>query len=403
MTDDPGLERQIEALEQRISSLSAAILRINESLDLATVLREVVVCAGALTGARLGVIATVDEAGAPLDFVSSGFTDEEHRRMATWPDGPRLFEHMRDLTAPLRVANLAEWGRDLGFSTELLPPYTFLGMPLRDRGRHVGNFYLSAKDGEEEFTDADEEILALFASQAATAVANARTHQAEQRARADLEALVETTPVGVVVFDARTGVPLSMNREAKRMVECLRTPGLPTEHLLEIITCRLADGRELALDRFPLARELVSAETMRAEEIELSVPDGRRVSALVNATPIRSTEGTVETVVVTMQDLAPLEELERQRAAFLDMVSHELRAPLASIHRLRRHPGQYRHDARPGGDARVLSHHRRAGRAHARPHQATCSTRGASTRARCRSRPSRRRWRCWWTGRATPS
>ena len=52
---------------------------------------------------------------------------------------------------------------------------------------------------------------------------------------------------------------------------------------------------------------------------------------LVNATPIRSGEGEVESVVVTAQDLAPLEELERLRAEFLGMVSHELRAPLAAI------------------------------------------------------------------------
>ena len=35
--------------------------------------------------------------------------------------------------------------------------------------------------------------------------------------------------------------------------------------------------------------------------------------------------------MVTLQDLAPLEELERLRAEFLGMVSHELRAPLTSI------------------------------------------------------------------------
>ncbi len=39
----------------------------------------------------------------------------------------------------------------------------------------------------------------------------------------------------------------------------------------------------------------------------------------------------MESVVVTLQDLTPLEELERQRAEFLGVVSHELRAPLASI------------------------------------------------------------------------
>ena len=77
--------------------------------------------------------------------------------------------------------------------------------------------------------------------------------------------------------------------------------------------------------------ELSNARTVRAEEIVLSVPDGRSVTTLINATPIRSGEGAVESVVVTMQDLAPLEELERLRSEFLGMVSHELRAPLTSI------------------------------------------------------------------------
>ena len=39
----------------------------------------------------------------------------------------------------------------------------------------------------------------------------------------------------------------------------------------------------------------------------------------------------VESVVVTMQDLAPLQQMDRMRAEFLSMVSHELRAPLTSI------------------------------------------------------------------------
>ena len=70
---------------------------------------------------------------------------------------------------------------------------------------------------------------------------------------------------------------------------------------------------------------------MRAEEIVLQAPDGRSVTTLVNATPIRSEEGEVESVVVTMQDMTPLEDLERLRAEFLGMVSHELRTPLAAI------------------------------------------------------------------------
>ena len=325
------LARENAALRGQISRLGGAILRINESLELATVLREVVEAACALTAARFGVIATVDGAGNVRDFVSTGLTPDEHRGMAQWPDGPRLFAHLRDLPSPLRTADLEGYVRDLGFRTDALPSRSLMGMALSRGGERVGNFYVAGKEGGGEFGAGDEEVMVLFASQAAAAIVNARTYRDEQRVRNDLEALVDTSPVGIVVFDARTGAPLRFNREAQRVVGSLRTPGESEEQLLEVLTCRLADGREIALGQLALSREFSAVGTLRAEEVELRVPDGRRVGVLVNLTPTHSAEGGVETVVVSMQDLAPLEELERQRAGFLDMVSHELRAPLTSI------------------------------------------------------------------------
>ena len=331
MTDHDQTAAENAALRARISALSAASLRISASLDLETVLNEVVESARSLTGARYGAIATIDEAGVPQDFVTSGFTAEEHRNMEEWPDGPRLFEFFRDLPGPLRIPDVSAYVRSLGFSSDRLPSKTFQGMPMRHLGVHVGNFYLVEKEGGEAFTDEDEEILVLFASQAATAIANARTYRAEQRARAGLEALIETSPVGVSVFDAQTGDLVSINREARRIVKSLCGPGQSAEQLLGVITCRRADGREVALDRLPMAQALSSAETVRAEEVVLSVPDGRSVTTLINATPIHGPDGALASVVVTLQDLAPLRELERMRAEFLGMVSHELRAPLTSI------------------------------------------------------------------------
>ena len=331
MTDSDDPRQAIDTLRARISSLSSALIRISKSLDLPTVLREVVESSRALTGARYGAIATIDESGVPQDFVTSGMSDDEHRRMAEWPEGPRLFKHFRDLPGPLRLADVRQFVRSLGFSSDLLPQAAFWGTAMRHHDVHVGNFYLCDKESGQEFTSEDEEVLLLLASQAATAIANARTHRAEQQARGDLEALVDTSPVGVVVLAARTGNLMSLNREAKRLMEGLRTPGHPPEALLKVITLRRADGREIALDQLPLARELSAAETVRGEEIELSVPDGRSITTLVNATPIRSVDGTVESVVVTMQDLGPLQELERLRAEFLGMVSHELRAPLITV------------------------------------------------------------------------
>ena len=331
MKNPDELQREIEVLRDRLSRLSAAVLRVSASLDLNTVLQEVVESARALTGARYGAITTIDARGQARDFVSSGLTPEEHRQLAEWPDGPRLFEHLQGLPAPLRLRDARAYVRSLGFSSDLILTTSMQGTPMRHRGTHVGNFFLGDKEGGEEFSSEDEEVLMLFAAQAATAIANARTYRDEQRARADLEALIDTSPVGVVVLDARSGTVVSLNQEARRIVDGLRMPGRSPEELLEVVTCQRADGHEVSLAEFPLAQQLSSAETVRAEEIEISVPDGRRVNTLINATPIRSADGEVESVVVTMQDLAPLEDLERMRAEFLSMVSHELRAPLAAI------------------------------------------------------------------------
>ncbi len=55
---NPGeLQRENQALRDRLSRLSAASLRINESLDFETVLQGALDSACSLTGARYGVIA----------------------------------------------------------------------------------------------------------------------------------------------------------------------------------------------------------------------------------------------------------------------------------------------------------------------------------------------------------
>ena len=317
----------------RLTRLSEASLRINESLDLGDVLQGVLDSARSLTGARYSVITTLDERGSLEDFLVSGLTSGEARRLWEIPEGLMFFEHLGNLTGPIRVGDFAGLVRTLGLPELRLPVpvSSYLAAPLRHQGEVVGNIYLTHSQPGREFSREDEETLVMFASQAALVIANARRHRAERRARADLETLVDTSPVGVIVFDARSGRPVSFNREARRIVDVLRDPDQTAEMLLELMTVRRADGREISLREFPIAEALSAGETVRAEEIVMEVPGGRSVTVLLNATPIRSEGGEVESVIVTMQDLTPLEELERLRAEFLGMVSHELRTPLTSI------------------------------------------------------------------------
>ena len=125
--------------------------------------------------------------------------------MVAWADGPKLLAHFRDLAGPLRLSDLSAYVRALGFSTDLMVSEAMQSVPMRHHDVPVGIFFIAEKECGREFTSDDEEIVTLFASQAATAIANARAHRAEQRARTDLETLIEISPVGVAVFDGAAG------------------------------------------------------------------------------------------------------------------------------------------------------------------------------------------------------
>ena len=336
MNTPDELMRENEVLRELLSKLSEASLRITEDLDFNSVLQGVLDSARSLTGARYGVIVLHDDAGIIEDFLSSGMTAEEAENLWTIPGRLRHFEHLGKIPRPLRIPDLFGHIRSLGLPEMSLPldvgpRMSFLGSPVQHQGARVGTIFLAEKEDSQEFTYADEETLALFATQAAMAIANAHKHREEQRARADLETLIDISPVGVVVLDAVAGTLKSFNRETQRIFDSLRNPDQTQEEFLGTMTFRRADGREISMQKFPMAELLSVGETVWAEEIVISVPDGRSVTVLLNATPIHSNEGAVESVVVTLQDMAAVEELERMRAEFLAMVSHELRAPLTSI------------------------------------------------------------------------
>ncbi len=251
------------------------------------------------------------------------------------PEGLSIFQVRTGISEPVRLPDLTEHVHGLGFTDFRIPlpvgVFRFMAAPMFHREVRVGHVFVGDKEGGEEFSHSDQETLVMFADQAALVIANARAYREERLARADLETLVNTSPVGVVVFDARTGEMASVNREALRVVDGLREEGRPPEELLEVVTCVRSDGREFSLRDFTMAELLSAGETVRAEEIALRVPDGRSVGVLLNATPILSEDGELASFVVTFQDMTPLEDQERRRAEFLAIVSHELRTPLAAV------------------------------------------------------------------------
>ena len=333
--ENAELRQTNAALRDRLLRLSVAGLRINSSFDLGTVLQEVVDSATSLTGGRVGCLGPFDETGLPEAMYSSGLSQHQHKSLLVAPGGLEFLNHLCAMDAGAGVIHdLGDFIRVVGLP-ELkmpLPVHSMLWSLCRVGSRITGLIAVGREKGDREFSEDDSETLALFASQAALVISNAQRYADEQKARKRLETLIDTTPIGVAVFERPMGERFSFNREAARIFQQLCNPGQQPESLLDTMSVRRADGRIFSLSEVPIAEILLStADTVRTEEIYMSVPNGKSIRTLVNATPIVSEDGQIETVVVTFQDMSDVEEVARLRAEFLGMVSHELRTPLTSI------------------------------------------------------------------------
>ena len=327
--------REVESLRERLSRFRDAALRINESLEFDDVLQGVLDSARELTGARYAMISLGKENQLPAECLTSGLTPEQSEAFFhQMPDKWEFYEFLFGIEETLRLDDFQGFLRDNGLP-EFRAPFpasdamAYLAAPIRHLGQRTGSVYVTEKEGG--FSVEDEETLAMFAVQAALVISNARRYRSEQRARADLEGLVSTAPMSVVVFDAATGAVTSMNRDARRLLGDL---GLSVKSIYELFaagTYRRGDGEVISPQTSSLKTVLSSGEIVRDEEVTVEFPNGRSIVLMVNATPIRSDGGDVESVVVAAQDMTAHAQAERLRTEFLGMIGHELRAPLAAI------------------------------------------------------------------------
>ena len=326
-----ALRKENIALKDRLARLSEASISISGNLDTEGVLQNVINSARELTCARYGALLTFQPSGDVRDFFTCGLSQEERERMTHPPQGLGLLGYISRTKGPVRLKDMATHPEALGLPEDHPPMRTFLGMPIYHRSEHVGNLYLTEKEGEQEFTQEDEEAAAKIAAQAASVIYNSRRYEAEHRAKTDLETLLEICPVAVSVFDVRLGAISYMNQESRRLLGGLAPSSDDLNNIFQSLKFTRPDGRELSFAELPGTRALQSGETTVAEEIVIHRLDGTKLTTLVNCAPIFSRSGEIVSVLTVMQDMTPLEEQELRRAEFLGMVSEELRTPLATI------------------------------------------------------------------------
>jgi signal transduction histidine kinase len=167
-------------------------MAIGSELSLEALLERLVTTAAELTGAKYAALGVIDPSGLQLEsFVTTGIDDDTHRAIGDLPRGRGILGALIDEASSLRLHDLSDDPRSVGFPPNHPPMRTFLGVPILLRGVAYGNFYLTEKAGGEDFNEEDEEIVSLLAAQAAVAIENARLYEASTQWSKQLESLNE--------------------------------------------------------------------------------------------------------------------------------------------------------------------------------------------------------------------
>ena len=182
----------VSSNETRMRALVRTGVAITSELSLDALLQRLVEAASELTGARYAALGVIDRSGSELErFLTTGIDTETHAAIGELPRGRGILGVLIREHAPLRLHNLGDDPRSVGFPPNHPPMGTFLGVPIHLRGVAYGNLYLTEKAGREDFTDEDQELVELLASQAAVAIENARLYEAATGWSKQLESLNE--------------------------------------------------------------------------------------------------------------------------------------------------------------------------------------------------------------------
>jgi signal transduction histidine kinase len=236
----------------RLRALVETGIAINSELSLDGVLERIVEAAARVTDAKYAALGVIDPGGSGLErFVTHGISDEVHTQIGDPPHGRGILGVLIRDARPLRLHDLSEDPRSVGFPPGHPPMHTFLGVPILLRGVAYGNLYLTEKEGG-DFTDEDEELVELLAAQAAVAVENARLYESATAWSQQLESLNEVGAALVGELELDPLLDLVASRLRQLIGARLVAIALPTSDALRIAAVDGEGAADLtAIDLLP--------------------------------------------------------------------------------------------------------------------------------------------------------
>ena len=182
-----------------LKAVSDAVLAVTSERAVEEVLQRLVESARELASARYAALGLPDGEEGFSQFLTAGMSDELVAAMGPLPRRHGLLGLMLEAPEPFRTSDIHEHPRFRGWWPRAHPDMrSFLGVPIVAPEGVIGAFYLTEKEGADDFSATDQEVIELLAAHAAIAITNARLYE---RSR-ELSILAERNRLALELHDA---------------------------------------------------------------------------------------------------------------------------------------------------------------------------------------------------------
>jgi signal transduction histidine kinase len=179
--------------QDRKGVLLEAGLTLASELSLPIVLQRIVDLAAQVTDARYGALGVIGEGGELEEFITTGVSARQRRAIGPLPRGRGVLGLLIQQPRPIRITNIADHPKSVGFPANHPPMHSFLGAPVQAMGKVFGNIYLAEKRSARTFSKEDEASVVILGAQAGVAIANATLYAETRQRERWLDALRDIT------------------------------------------------------------------------------------------------------------------------------------------------------------------------------------------------------------------
>lgn len=335
-----NLERTTRRLQRRVQELDSLQIigeALSRSLDLPTILSAIRTQVERLMPADNFYIALynreTDEVSFPL-YIEEGMPIQRPARRS----GHGLTEHILRTHQPLLIQgepDLPEL-QEAGFRQLGRRSSCWLGVPILSGDEVLGVIAVQSYDNPHAYDRSHQDVLTTIAAQAGVALKNAQLYQRTDEALArrvqELASILRTTQEGILLLSADLEVRAA-NRAAAEFLGVaqddllMRKPDMPVKGRTETLSTLIGYSEDSLYDAcYELS--LAPGLTHKATFNPPLQPDRTLERVL---TPVRGVEGGISGWLLLFHDLTETIRAERLREELINMLVHDLRAPLAVI------------------------------------------------------------------------